>query len=136
MQDEATGEDRPGGNKLAETRTDWAESRTDWAEDRTIQANERTFAGWMRTGMASVALALGLKALFGSFEPTWLAKAVASIFIAIAVALFWTAARNAAATLERLNDHRADPLRTGTFHLIAAGLTFGALATAAVLWLL
>ncbi|MEH6645142.1 MAG: hypothetical protein V7730_05485 [Sulfitobacter sp.] len=28
----------------------------------------------MRTGMAAVAVAIGLRAVFGAFEPTWLAK--------------------------------------------------------------
>ena len=120
----------------ADRNTRWAENRTHWAEDRTLQANERTFAGWMRTGMASVAIALGLRALFGAFEPTWLAKTVASIFLLIATGIFWTARRNASKTLERLNDHRAEPLTARNFTLLAAGLTVGALATGVLLWLL
>ncbi|MBL3701122.1 DUF202 domain-containing protein [Sulfitobacter sp. BDSS02] len=124
------------GASDADRNTRWAENRTDWAEDRTLQANERTFAGWMRTGMASVALALGLRALFGAFEPTWLAKTVASIFLLIAIGIFWTARRNASKTLERLNDHRAEPLTARNFTLLAAGLTVGALATGVLLWLL
>ncbi|MDF1729557.1 MAG: DUF202 domain-containing protein, partial [Sulfitobacter sp.] len=47
-----------------ENKNELAEDRTDWAEDRTILANERTFAGWMRTGMASLAVAIGLKAVY------------------------------------------------------------------------
>ena len=62
-------------------RNELAEDRTHWAEDRTSLANERTFAGWMRTGMAAIGVAIGLKAVFGAFEPTWMAKAVASIFL-------------------------------------------------------
>jgi hypothetical protein len=38
-------------------KTELAEERTDWAEDRTILASERTFAGWVRTGLASLAVA-------------------------------------------------------------------------------
>ena len=75
-----------------------ARERTDWAEDRTILANERTYAGWMRTGMASVALALGLRALFGPFEPTWLPKLVASIFIGTGIMIFYLAWRNCSGT--------------------------------------
>ena len=52
----------------AEAKTEWAEDRTDWAEDRTILANERTFAGWMRTGMAAIAIAVGLKAVFNDAD--------------------------------------------------------------------
>ena len=62
-----------------------AQDRTDWAEDRTIQANERTFAGWMRTGMGALGVAIALRAVFGEFDPTWAAKAVASIFILLAI---------------------------------------------------
>lgn len=54
------------------------------AEDRTSMANERTFSSWMGTGLG----AIGMKAVFGAFEPTWAAKAVASIFIAIAILIF------------------------------------------------
>lgn len=130
MQDDAPQKD--DGKK----RTDWAEDRTDWAEDRTLQANERTFAGWMRTGLGSVGVAIGLKAVFGAFEPTWAAKAVASVFIAVAVVLFIMAARNATLTKERLTDHAAEAPRPRSFFLIAGSMTLGALGTGVVLWLL
>ena len=55
---------------------DLADARTAWAEDRTVLANERTFAGWMRTGMACIALALGLKAVFKDTEYPLLAKGI------------------------------------------------------------
>lgn len=115
---------------------DLAKERTDWAADRTILANERTFAGWMRTGMACVALALGLRAVFGEFEPTWLAKAVASMFILLAVFIFWAAQGSAAETLGRLHDTQAcaQPLRRT--RMIALLLSLGALATGAILWAL
>ncbi|WP_394227872.1 DUF202 domain-containing protein [Paracoccus marcusii] len=47
-----------------------AEDRTDLAEDRTILAVERTFSGWIRTGLATVAVAIGMQAVFGPFQPT------------------------------------------------------------------
>lgn len=117
-------------------RQKWAEDRTDWAEDRTIQANERTFAGWMRTGMAAVALALGLKAIFGAFEPTWVAKAVATLFLVIAITIFWSARNRARQTLSRLDSHETEPVSTLGFTMLAVALTAGAIATGAVLWLL
>ena len=110
---------------------DLAEERTDWAEDRTILANERTFAGWMRTGMAAVALAVGLRAVFGSFEPTWLAKSVATVFIVLAVFIFW-----AAQTLSRLNDNQAHAQPLRRMQVIAVILAIGALATGGILWAL
>ena len=116
--------------------TEMAQDRTDWAEDRTILANERTFAGWMRTGMACVALALGLRAVFGDFEPTWLPRLVALGFIATAIFIFW-AARNRSCEATRVMDqHSAKPQGSRNMTIIASVLTAGAIATGAVLWFL
>ncbi|MBF9043231.1 DUF202 domain-containing protein [Rhodobacterales bacterium HKCCE4037] len=123
-------------NDLAEDRTDWAEDRTNWAEDRTILANERTFAGWMRTGMASVAIAIGLKAVFGEFEPTWAAKALASVFIAIACYIFYTARQQASATLDRMNEHQAKAKPVRSMTLTAIFLSIGSIFVGVVLWCL
>ena len=71
-----------------DTKTEWAERRTDWAEDRTVLANERTFAGWLRTGLAAVAVAIGFQAVVSDFEPTWAAKTVATMFLVAALVTF------------------------------------------------
>ncbi|WP_439522254.1 YidH family protein [Marivita sp.] len=115
---------------------DLAEERTDWAEARTILANERTFAGWMRTGMASVALALGLRALFDPFEPTWIPKLVSTLFIFIALAIFWAAWRNSSETQKELHAKDAQPQSASRIGLIAAILSAGSAAAGAILWLL
>lgn len=72
-----------------------ARTRTEWAEDRTILANERTFSSWIGTGMGGIGVAIGLKAVFGDFEPTWAAKAVATLFLVAAILVFWAARRQA-----------------------------------------
>ncbi|MCK0149642.1 DUF202 domain-containing protein [Marivita sp. S6314] len=113
-----------------------AEERTNWAEDRTVLANERTFAGWMRTGMASVALALGLRALFGPFEPTWVPKAVASIFILVAVLIFWAAWRNSCRTQKEMNEHATNSQTNRSMTVITGILSAGAIATGILLWYL
>ncbi len=113
---------------------DLAEDRTDWAEDRTTLANERTFAGWMRTGMASLAVAVGLKAIFGDFEPTWMAKAVASIFIVIAVLIFAAAATQSREAQKRIDNHSSEPQSHGRMATLAILLSIGALGTGALLW--
>lgn len=113
-----------------------AEDRTDWAEDRTIMANERTFAGWMRTGMASLALAVGLRAVFGGFDPTWLAKLVASIFVITAVYIFWAAQASATQTLARLDDREAYAQPTRRIQILAVVFSIGALAVGGILWML
>ncbi|MEQ6249153.1 DUF202 domain-containing protein [Sulfitobacter sp. HNIBRBA3233] len=119
----------PDSNELAQ-------DRTDWAEDRTILANERTFAGWMRTGMAAVALAVGLRAVFGQFDPTWLAKAVATIFIVLSLFIFWAAERSAAQTLKRLSDNAANPQPMGRMRVISVILAVGAISVGGILWAL
>ncbi|MEJ6396951.1 YidH family protein [Yoonia sp. 208BN28-4] len=116
--------------------TEMAQDRTDWAEDRTAMANERTFAGWMRTGMACIALAVGLKAVFGEFDPTWLAKAVATLFLIGAIAIFWSARNRAKATQKRLESRTAELQPASNFTLLASLLTIGAITTGAILWVL
>lgn len=113
-----------------------AKDRTDWAEDRTILANERTFAGWMRTGMASIALAVGLKAVFSASEPTWIAKATASIFICLAIYIFWAAQRSACQTLERLNESEAFAQPNNTMRILSLVFSVGAIAVGGLLWAL
>lgn len=113
-----------------------AEHRTDWAEDRTILANERTFAGWMRTGMAAVGVALGLKAVFRDFEPTILPKLVAEIFIVVAILIFWAACVNARKTREQMNESETESQSHRRMTVLAAILTLGAVLTGLILWFL
>ena len=124
------------GTDDQDKKTDWAENRTDWAEDRTVLANERTFAGWMRTGMASVALALGLKAVFREAEPDWLPRAVSLLFIAIAIGIFWAARAQSVKAQARLNTHDAEAQSTRLFTVSAATLTVACLTVGYILWTL
>ncbi|NNE51763.1 MAG: DUF202 domain-containing protein [Sulfitobacter sp.] len=113
-----------------------AEDRTDWAEDRTVQANERTFAGWMRTGMGALGVAIGLRAVFGEFEPTWAAKGVASIFVVLAIYIFWAAQDAACKTLDRLNDHDAKAQPRWRMRTLAIVFAVGSAFIGAILWAL
>ncbi|QIE46840.1 DUF202 domain-containing protein [Pseudohalocynthiibacter aestuariivivens] len=117
-----------------ENRTDWAETRTDWAEDRTIMANERTFNSWMGLGLGSVGVAIALKAVFGDFEPTWAAKLVASLFLAIAIIIYWIARRQSQKTQKRLNGCDAEPLPSAHFTYLVIITTTATIAVGAVLW--
>jgi putative membrane protein len=117
-------------------KTDWAEWRTDWAEDRTVLANERTFAGWMRTGMAAIAIAVGLKAVFNEAEPSWLPKGVATIFIGAALIIFFSAWRNSKKGQDRLDTHDTEEQDSSTFGLLATIFSVGAVFTGAILWTL
>ena len=86
--------------------------------------------------MAAVALAIGLRAVFGEFEPTWLAKVVATIFVVLAIFIFWAAQSSARQTLSRLHDNQAHAQPIKRMQIIAVILAFGAVATGGILWAL
>jgi putative membrane protein len=120
----------------ADHKTDWAKSRTDWAEDRTVLANERTFAGWMRTGMAAIAIAVGLRAVFDGAEPTWVPKAVSTVFIAASIVIFWSAWRNASLGHDRLDTHDTQNQDTRVFAILASVFSVGGVLVGWILWTL
>lgn len=91
---------------------------TVWAQDRTILARVRRFAG-------------DLRAVFGAFEPAWLAKAVASMFILLGASIF-----AAAQTLERLTDNQASAQPVWRVTMIALTLLMGDVGTGGILWTL
>lgn len=115
---------------------DLADTRTRWAEDRTMLANERTFAGWMRTGMACIALALGLKAVFKDTNHPIIAKGVSEIFILVAVLIFWAAVTKSRQTQKRMDCHDVQAQSHQRMTVLASILTVGALATGVILMLL
>lgn len=115
---------------------DASKVRTEWSEDRTIMANERTFASWVGTGMGAIAVAIGLHAVFGAFEPTWLAKLVATVFLAIAITVFWSARNKACATYTRLTEHDAEASPSRDFNGIALMLMLGTIGVGVILWLI
>ncbi len=119
-----------------DNRSKQAENRTDWAEDRTIMANERTFASWIGAGMGALGIAIGLQAVFGPFEPTWLAKLAATLFLVVALVLFWSARNNAHKTYDQLTEHAAEARKGRDFTGIALLLCLGTIAIGVVLWLI
>ncbi|WP_091846631.1 YidH family protein [Palleronia pelagia] len=123
-------------NQMARDRTQWAEDRTDWAEDRTVLAAERTYAGWVRTGLTTMVVAIALQGVFGPAEPTWLPKAVASVFIFAALCIFlagWSEARINHDNFTT-RDARCQPV--WRLHLLTVVLCAGTVFTCVVLWLL
>jgi len=117
-------------------RTGLAEDRTDLAEDRTALANERTFAGWARTAMAAIGIGLGFKALFGAMQPSWVAKAIATLFIALGIFLVIMAERRACAIAARLDTHSVEDMAQMNLRIIAIGIGLGAASLITGLWLL
>jgi putative membrane protein len=120
----------------ADQSTKWAEFRTDLAEDRNIMAMERTFAGWMRTAFAAIGIGLGFRALFGAWDPVWVPKLIASLFILGGGWLAVTAQRRACKTLERLDTHEFSPISTPNFRTMAYGVAAGAVVVTIGLWVL
>ncbi len=115
---------------------DLAEQRTDWAEDRTIQATERTYAGWMRTAFAAIGIGLGFRALFGEFDPPWLAKLIATMFILLGAMVSYTAQRNACKTLGRLTTHDIDRPARLQMRWLSHLVTVAAITLAVAFWFL
>jgi len=113
-----------------------AEERTEWAEDRTVLALERTFAGWMRTSFAAIAIGIGFRALFGAFEPPWLAKAIATMFIALAIVFAIGAERRTRNAFERLTSHAVDAPDLPKIRWIAYAISSGAALLIVALWVL
>ncbi len=111
-----------------------AKDRTDFAEDRTLMANERTFAGWMRTGLASLGLALGFQAVFGKIEPVWLPKLVASGFAIIAVLIFISAYRQARKVFHRMDSHQFETSSRNHLRLLCSVMIIGAVAVGFGIW--
>jgi len=123
-------------NEDRDKSTEWAEERTDWAEDRTIMAVERTFAGWMRTAFAAIGIGLAFRAVFGEFDPPWLARAIATVFIALGAIVAIGAERRARHALSRLNTHAVDAPRKPNIRWISWAVATGAAVLIVGLWLL
>ncbi|QSB44891.1 DUF202 domain-containing protein [Tsuneonella flava] len=116
--------------------TDLAQERTELAEDRNIMAMERTFAGWIRTAFAAIGIGLAFRAVFGAFDPPWLARAIATVFIVAGAVLAIAAQRRACRTLSRLNPHTLESASPPNFRLLAYAVALGSAVLVAGLWIL
>ncbi|API61097.1 hypothetical protein BSL82_11415 [Tardibacter chloracetimidivorans] len=117
-------------------RTDLAQDRTNLAEDRTVLAHERSFAGWVRTGLAAVGVGLGFNALFNAAAPDWAAKAIATVFLVIAIFIFFSAERRARRIMSHLEAHKVTALRPVRIRLISWALASATAALVLAIWAL
>jgi putative membrane protein len=113
-----------------------AQARTDLAEDRTLLASERTFSGWARTAMASIGLGIGFNALFNPVHPTWVAKAIATLFITLGIFVIIAAERRADTMHRRLMPHKMKSVSAFSFKAIAILVSAGGLGLICAIWLL
>jgi putative membrane protein len=111
-----------------------AENRTDMAEDRTILAVERAFSGWIRTSLGTVGVAIALQAVFGPFQPTWIPKAAATVFLIAAELILWGSLLENRKSRHRLSNHTARLQPGGRITLVVALLSLGIMAIGTVLW--
>jgi putative membrane protein len=117
-------------------RNELAEERTEYAEDRTLLANERTFSGWARTSMAAIGIGLGFNALFRTLEPSWVPKAIATLFIGLGIFLILAAERRAHGVKRRLNAHSIETVQTLNLKTIAVAISGGGLSLIAAIWVI
>ena len=113
-----------------------AEERTDFAEDRTIMAAERTYAGWLRTAFAAVGIGVGFHALFGKFDPPWVPRVIATLFILLGVIFAISAQRRVSKTFDRLSCHAVDRPEVPGLRWISWAVAAGAAVLIAALWFL
>ncbi len=106
------------------------------SEDRTIMANERTFSSWSGAGMGAIGLALAFMAVFGAFEPVWIAKLISTIPLCAAIFLFWSAQKKACATLDRLTERKVEATGKRSYHVISSLLSLTAVGAAFILWMI
>jgi putative membrane protein len=118
------------------SRIELAEDRTDLAEDRTLLANERTFSGWARTALATVGIGVGFNALFRTLDPSWVPKAIATLFILLGLIIIIMADRRACAIQARLSAHKVQSLKPLNVRIITATYAAGAVGLVAALWAL
>jgi putative membrane protein len=120
----------------AASSTDLAQARTDLAEDRTLLASERTFSGWARTAMASIGLGIGFNALFNPVHPTWVAKAIATLFITLGIFVIIAAERRADTMHRRLMPHKVSGASPFSFRVITVVVSIGGLGLILAIWVL
>ena len=118
------------------TSDELAQERTDLAEDRNIMAMERTFAGWMRTAFAAIGIGLAFRALFGAFDPPWLARVIATGFILMGAVVAFTAEFRAHRTFQRLTCHSLQAPKNSGLRWIGWTVGTAALGLAVALWVL
>lgn len=109
--------------------------KTELAQDRTVLANERTFAGWMRTGLASVGVGVGFSALFRQMEPDWVPRGIATIFLLVGAWIVLAAERRACAVISKMEPHYVEASKPRNLKLIAFATAAATLALIAAIWL-
>lgn len=109
------------------------ELRTEWSAERTVLAIESTYAGWMRTGLAAIGVALGLHAIFSSGSAGVFARLTATGFVCLSALLCISGYRNARRMLEDVAHQWRLP-RQADFTRITVLYLLGCVAIGVLIW--
>jgi putative membrane protein len=132
-------EERAGSGSLeagAERRTHLADQRTDLADRRTSLANERTLLAWWRTGLTSLAVALGVGRLLpelATHATRWPFVVIGVGFALYGISFFLYGTRRSGErdpSLVGASGPRADPVLAG---LTVAGVLLGVASAVLIL---
>lgn len=99
-------------------------------------ANERAFSGWVRTSLATVGIGLGFKALFGTLQPLWVPKAIATLFVCLGILIIVMATWRCRQVMARLTAHQIYSVSAFRLYVIAVVYCLGALTLLIGLWVL
>ncbi len=66
----------------------FSETRTESAFHRTLLAEQRTYSAWVRTGLACSATGFGIARLLTEYEPAWLVRCLAILFMLAGACMF------------------------------------------------
>lgn len=106
----------------------------EWAEERTLLGVARTIGNWIRTGLGAVGVALGMHVIFRDPETLTLGRLTATLFLAIAAALFIGGNLQARRMQKRLAQERKLPLENNYAPLTVL-LVLATFATGVLLWI-
>jgi putative membrane protein len=97
-------------------------------------AVERTMASWLSASFAAIGVGLGARALFGTIEPFWIPRAIATLFFVLAIALVLSAERRLCRAIERLSSHKINPASQHGMQVAAYGVVAGAIVLIVAIW--
>ena len=113
-----------------------ADERTDLAEDRTVQATERTFFGALRTAFGAIGVGIAFHVFFGDFQPPWLARGIATVFMVLAAAIAFLAERRARESFKHLSTHEIESVQGPRIKAMSWAVIVAAAILIVGLWIL
>ena len=111
-------------------------SKLDESAQKTLASMPENLKRPNGVALQVIGIGLAFRAVFGEFEPPWLARAIATLFIVAGAALAVAAQRRACRTMNRLESHQFAAASIPRFRLLAWAVVFGSAMLVAGLWVL